>query len=131
MKSDGSPIALVVEDDEHIAFLLQRLLERAGYAVQVMHDGAAAKAFVEREAPVAVALLDTMLPFHDGLALVQQMRATPGWNEVPALLLMLKSQEGDIGQARRAGVDDCIVKPFDPHEVLARVKRLAQPALAG
>lgn len=130
MTPDGHLTALVVDDDEHIAHLLRLLLERAGYAVQVLHDGAAAKSFIEREEPVSVALLDAMMPFHDGLALVKVMRATPGWDQVPALLMVLRSREADIQAALQCGADDCIVKPLQPEDVLARVERLAQPAHA-
>lgn len=128
MTPEARPSALVVDDDEHLACLLQLLLERAGYAAQVLHDGAAAKAFIAQEPPVAVALLDVMLPFHDGPALVQAMRATPGWERVPAILLTPKSQDNPLASALAAGADGCIAKPVEPAKVLACVERLAKLA---
>ena len=120
------PCALVIEDDEHIGQLLQFMLERENYRVHLARDGRAAKAFIETQPAPAIALLDVMLPFFDGFQLVAQVRAQPGWETVPVIMLTAKTQERDIVRALDAGANDYIVKPFQPKELMARVRRLAK-----
>ena len=78
--------------------------------------------------PPACALLDVMLPFHDGFQLVRVLRAQPGWERVPVILLTAKTQERDIVRGLEAGADDYVVKPFQPNELLARLRRLVRAA---
>lgn len=117
----------MVEDDEHIGQLLKFMLERAGYAVALATDGRVAQAHIQSQPPPAVALLDVMLPFLDGLELVGLLRKQPGWESVPVMMLTAKAQERDIERALAAGANDYIVKPFLPEELLARLRRLAPP----
>lgn len=129
MTASKIPNALVAEDDEIVAQLLALLLERAGYAVHSVRDGLAARAFIEAEAAPDVVLLDVMMPFHDGVELVRRIRTQPGWERVPTLMLTSKSDEADIVEALEAGANDYVVKPFQPNELLARVRRFAQGGL--
>jgi two-component system, OmpR family, alkaline phosphatase synthesis response regulator PhoP len=69
-----------------------------------------------------------MLPFFDGFQLVGMVRAQAGWETVPVIMLTAKTQERDIVRALDAGANDYIVKPFQPKELLARVRRLAKVA---
>jgi DNA-binding response OmpR family regulator len=121
-----TPTALVVEDDEHIAHLLQFMLERNGYAVHMARDGRQGQALIETLAPTSVALFDVMLPFVDGFQLVRLLRAQPGWRDVPVLMLTAKTQERDIVTALDGGANDYVVKPFQPNELLARLRRLSR-----
>jgi len=121
------PIALVVEDDEHIGQLLKFMLERVGYTVALAADGRAAQAHIQSQAAPAVALLDVMLPYLDGLQLVGLVRSQPGWESVPVIMLTAKAQERDIARALAAGANDYIVKPFQPEELLARLRRFVRP----
>ena len=118
--------ALVVEDDDHIAHLLKFMLEREGYQVHVANEGRAGKEFIETQPPPAFVLLDVMLPFHDGFQLVTLLRAQPAWQSVPVIMLTAKTQERDIVRALDAGANDYIVKPFQPNELLARLRRLVK-----
>ena len=78
MTIEQAPI-LVVEDDEHIGQLLHFMLERQGYRVQLLTDGlAASKAIEELPAPPRMILLDVMLPYIDGIAIVSLIRARLG-----------------------------------------------------
>jgi len=120
------PRVLVVEDDENIGQLLQFMLERSGYAPVLLANGRDAADFIAREAPPALALFDVMLPYRDGFELVGLARAQPGWAEVPLLMLSAKSQERDIVRALEAGANDYVLKPFQPQELLARIKRLVR-----
>lgn len=128
--TDAVPSILVVEDDEHIAELLKFLLERQGYHVELCVDGRAARTFIEAcTTTPAMILLDVMLPFIDGFELVHTVRAHEGWDEVPILMLTAKTMEQDIVRALDAGANDFVIKPFQPQELLARLRRfLKTPA---
>lgn len=114
---------LVVEDDEHISHLLQFMLKRNGFTIHIVRDGREAKDFIENNSPPDVVLLDVMLPFFDGFALVAILRAQPEWKVTPVIMLTAKTQERDIVRALEAGANDYILKPFQPAELLARIKR--------
>ena len=119
--------ALVVEDDEHIAHLLKFMLERAGWRVEMARDGRAAQAIIASQPAPSICLFDVMLPFLDGLQLVSLVRRQPGWETVPVLMLTAKAQERDIVRALDAGANDYILKPFQPEELLARLRRFTRP----
>lgn len=116
---------LMVEDEEDIAFLIRFLLERNGYQVEHASDGKQALERLtqsERNTPNLV-LMDIMLPYHDGLEVLAQLRAQPAWESVPVLMLTAKAREADIIRALELGADDYVTKPFQPDELLARVRR--------
>jgi DNA-binding response OmpR family regulator len=117
-----APGILLIEDDEHIAFILRFLLERSGFEVELASDGRQAVARLESPPP-ALVLMDIMLPYHDGLEILARLRNQPAWGEVPVLMLTAKAREGDIVRALDLGADDYVTKPFQPEEVLARVRR--------
>ncbi|HEY1103462.1 MAG TPA: response regulator [Burkholderiaceae bacterium] len=118
------PSVLVVEDDEHIAHLLRFMLERSQYRVDLARDGRAARQYIESRPVPRVVLLDVMLPYIDGFELVSLLRQQPGWQAVPVIMLTAKTQEQDIVRALDAGANDYIVKPFQPNELMARLRRL-------
>jgi len=125
MTSSEAPHSiLIVEDDEHIAYLLEFMLQREGYQVVRLTDGQAAAKLIVDQPPPSLALLDVMLPYIDGFQLVKLIRANSTWNEVPIVMLSAKGQERDIVNALDAGADDYIVKPFQPMELTARIKRI-------
>lgn len=114
---------LVVEDDRVIATLLKHLLERQGYAVDLMMDGRAAEERLSGNPPGLV-LLDVMLPFMDGFELIERIRDTDGWRDVPVIMLTARSQERFVVRALEAGANDYVIKPFKPGELTARIRRL-------
>jgi DNA-binding response OmpR family regulator len=124
--SGNKPVALVVEDDDQIAYLLKFILEREGFDVRIAADGKTAQEAIAKLAPPAVVTLDVMLPHVDGFQLLAEIRARPGWQSLPVLMLTSKSQEKDIVRALEAGAQDYIVKPFKPDELRARIKRLVK-----
>lgn len=119
---------LIVEDDEHIAFLLEYMLQREGFATICAADGRQAERIIAAEAPPALVVLDYMLPYRSGLELISMIRARTEWKDVPAMMLTAKSQEQDIVACLDAGVNDYVVKPFQPNEILARLRRLLRVA---
>ena len=130
MGEAARPTALVVEDDEEIAYLLTFLLEKEGYAVTVARDGEAARGIIAAGAPPAVVTLDYMLPHFNGLELLEIMRANTAWQDVPVVMLTARSQQKDKSRAREFGATAYLVKPFKPEELRACIRTLtgARPA---
>lgn len=122
----SSTTVLVVEDNNEISYLIQFLLEREGFAVQLARDGRAAEQMIPTMAPPDLVILDVMLPYTDGYQLLAQIRGREEWKPVPVIMLTAKSQEKDIVRALEAGASDYVVKPFQPNELLARVRRLTK-----
>lgn len=120
---------LVVEDEPDIAYLLRFIMERQGFGVDSRADGRAALEALEGPVPDLI-LTDLMLPYLDGVELIQRVRERDGWKTVPIVMLTARSGESDIVRAFDNGADDYIVKPFQPDELLARVKRLLRRTLA-
>lgn len=124
VSNDSVNTILVVEDDDHIAQVLSFILERQGYQVILATDGLKARELIEsREQPPCLVLLDVMLPYIDGFEVVQIVRARAGWENTPVVMLTAKTMEQDIVRALDAGANDYIVKPFQPSELLARIRR--------
>lgn len=115
---------MIVEDDEHIAQLLVFIFQRDGFKTIYAADGQVAEQMIEHNAPPVLILLDVMLPYQDGFNLLRKIRTQPNWEELPVIMLTAKSQESDIVRALNAGANDYVVKPFQPSELLARVRRL-------
>ena len=119
----AAPRILMVEDEEDIAFLIRFLLERNGYAVEHAADGRQALDYLVDSPVPDLVLLDIMLPYHDGLEILERLRTQPNWQTVPVLMLTAKAREADIVRALELGADDYVTKPFQPDELLARLRR--------
>jgi DNA-binding response OmpR family regulator len=124
----AQPTVLVVEDDVHIAHVLTFMLERQGYHVTHVADGRAATAHVIANPAPGLVLLDVMLPYVDGFEIVGLIRAQEAWRETPVIMLTAKNTERDTVRALDAGADDFIIKPFQPQELLARLRRFLKAA---
>lgn len=119
---------LIVEDDEDMVTLLQFLLEREGYQAVVATEGRQARTLVETLPPPRLVLLDVMLPYHNGFELVTYIRSKEPWHDVPIVMLTADSAERDIVRALDAGASDYVVKPFNPKELMARLRRFLKTA---
>ena len=124
MSDSASQRILMVEDEEDIAFLIRFMLERHGFVVDHAADGRQAIEKITTSSPPDLTLMDIMLPYHDGLELIERLRAQAGWEQVPVLMLTAKAREADIVRALELGADDYVTKPFQPEELLARIRRL-------
>jgi DNA-binding response OmpR family regulator len=114
---------LMADDDEDIVNLVRFLLARQGYEIHVAADGRQTLEIIEKISPPRLILLDIMLPYMDGFELISHVRKKPGWQDVPIVMLTAKSSERDIVRALDAGANDYMVKPFNPEELLARLRR--------
>jgi two-component system, OmpR family, alkaline phosphatase synthesis response regulator PhoP len=114
----------IIEDDEVIRTLLGHILKREGYDVETASSGKdAVDMAIIMEIPPHLVLSDIMMPYLDGFQVVTALRALPGWEHVPMVMLTSKGQEQDIVRALDNGADDYLVKPFQPGELLARLRR--------
>jgi DNA-binding response OmpR family regulator len=125
-KRANGAMALIVEDDNKSSYLLQFILQREGYTVELARNGRDAQRMISELEPPALVMLDVMLPYIDGFQLLGLMRGKPAWKDVPIVMLTAKSQENDIVRALDAGANDYIVKPFNLDELRARVRRLVK-----
>ena len=114
---------LGVEDNEHAAYLLRTLLERAGYSVIVSPDGRDALAKLVSMEPVDLVMLDLMLPYVSGYQVLIEARQNPKWQRVPIVVVTARTLEMDAVRALETGANDFIRKPFSPEELVARVRR--------
>ena len=111
---------LLVEDDPRLAEMLQQYLGQAGFNVTVAPLGSAALALLAR-ADFDAVLLDLMLPDMDGLDLCRQLRAK---NDIPVLMLTARGDAIDRIVGLELGADDYLAKPFEPRELLARLRAI-------
>jgi DNA-binding response OmpR family regulator len=114
---------LIVEDNEHAAYLLRTLLEHAGFVVSVSPDGRDALAKLVSLEPVDIVLLDLMLPYVSGYQVLIEARQNPKWQDVPIIVVTARTLEMDAVRALQTGANDFVRKPFLPEELLARVRR--------
>jgi two-component system alkaline phosphatase synthesis response regulator PhoP len=124
---------LVVDDDREIVRMVRGYLEQAGYGVTDAHDGETALHLLRRERPDLI-LLDLMLPKRDGWELTRLLRADPQLATVPIIMLTARIEDGDKIVGLELGADDYITKPFNPREMLARVRailRISQRVQSG
>ena len=117
---------LVADDDKNICELLRLYLAKEGYTVQLAYDGTAALAEFERAKPDMV-LLDVMMPGMDGWEVCRKIRAA---GQTPIIMLTAKGETYDKVLGLELGADDYIVKPFEPKEVVARIKAVLRRCAA-
>lgn len=110
---------LVVDDDVRLRNLLQRFLEDQGYVVRTVADAVQMDRVLAREL-FALIVLDFMLPGEDGLAICRRLR--DGGNNTPIIMLTARGADSDRIIGLEAGADDYLPKPFNPQELLARMK---------
>lgn len=116
------PQILMIEDDARLASMVGEYLEREGYAFSHVGTGEDGLAAVQAQQPDMV-LLDLMLPGMDGLEVCRRLRSQAGTTaQVPLLMLTAKGDPMDRVVGLEMGADDYLPKPFEPRELLARVR---------
>ena len=117
---------LIVDDDKEIRNLLTDYLEQADYRVSAVGDGKAMRRVLEANR-IDLVILDLMLPGEDGLTLCRELR---GKTNLPVLMLTARGDEVDRIIGLEMGADDYLAKPFNPRELLARIKSVVRRAQA-
>jgi DNA-binding response OmpR family regulator len=115
---------LVVEDEASIASFVSLYLKNAGYEVRTAANGADALASAERDKPSLI-VLDLMLPDIDGIEICRRIRQK---SDVPILMLTARDEDVDKIIGLEVGADDYLTKPFNPRELVARVKSILRRA---
>jgi DNA-binding response OmpR family regulator len=115
---------LVVEDEASIASFVAAYLKNAGYAVRTTASGAEALKLVASEKP-ALVVLDLMLPDMDGVEVCKRIRQT---TDLPVLMLTARDEDVDKIIGLEVGADDYMTKPFNPRELVARVRAILRRA---
>jgi DNA-binding response OmpR family regulator len=118
---------LLVEDEQHIASLVELYLRNAGFGVEHVANGAEAIEAAARVRP-ALVILDLMLPGMDGLEICRRLRAS---GSVPIVMLTARDAEVDRVLGLELGADDYVTKPFSPRELVARVKAVLRRTEGG
>ncbi len=112
---------LVVDDDKEVVRLMRAYLEQAGYEVLVAYDGESAVHNLRREKPDLV-LLDLMLPDRDGYDITRLVRSDTALAHIPIIMLTARVDDTDKIIGLELGADDYVTKPYNPREVVARVR---------
>lgn len=113
---------LVVDDDVEICELLQNYLQQQGYHVLFKHSGDGILSYIELE-QIDLIVLDVMLPGEDGLSLCKKIR---DHSDVMIIMLSAMGEDSDRIVGLEMGADDYLPKPFNPRELLARIKSLVR-----
>ena len=121
------PHVLLVDDDERIRSLLQKYLVRNGYLVTTARDAGHARRLLSG-LDFDIGILDVMMPGDDGMVLTRELRE--GRPDLPILLLTAKGETADRIAGLEAGADDYLAKPFEPKELLLRLKAILRRAPA-
>lgn len=114
------PRILVVDDEKDIRELIAFYLHKEGFDVLEAGNGEEALEIFENEY-VDLGIIDVMMPVMDGFELVEELKE---FKDVPVIMLTAKAESKDKLRGFSAGVDDYVVKPFDPSELMARVKAI-------
>ena len=125
MASPNTQTVLVVEDEGSIASFVSLYLKNAGYAVRTASTGSQALDQVASEMP-ALIVLDLMLPDIDGIEVCRRIRKS---SDVPILMLTARDEDVDKIIGLEVGADDYLTKPFNPRELVARVKSILRRAV--
>ncbi|MBN9406904.1 MAG: response regulator transcription factor [Burkholderiales bacterium] len=122
---------LMIEDDARLAAMVGEYLRQSGYGVAHAGDGESGLAMLQ-DAPVDLVVLDLMLPGIDGLEVCRRIRALPGdAARVPVLMLTAKGDPMDRIIGLELGADDYLPKPFEPRELLARIRAVLRRRQGG
>jgi two-component system alkaline phosphatase synthesis response regulator PhoP len=116
---------LVVDDDRKIVRLVGSYLEQAGMTVLTAYDGEAAMHMIRHERPDLI-VLDIMLPKRDGWEITRWLRADEHLAAIPIIMLTARVEDAEKIQGLNLGADDYLTKPFNPKEVVARVRAVVR-----
>jgi len=122
------PLILLVDDETAITDNLAPFLIRSGYAVETASNGEEALQKVDTHNPDLL-ILDVLMPLLDGREVLRRLRQAGNW--IPVILLTQVGEAGERAMALEEGADDYLNKPFDPHELVARIRAVLRRARPG
>lgn len=128
MNSEPRLKLLLVDDDQAISENLGAFLERAGFSVLKAGDGRRALEIIAKQSPDVV-VMDVLMPVMDGRQALRKLRAEENW--IPVILLTQIGESTERAMALEEGADDYLNKPFDPHELVARIRAVMRRARQG
>ena len=114
---------LIADDNEHVRESLASILEDEGYALWIAKDGAEALRKT-REVSPDILILDVMMPEMNGYEVCQTIKSDPDLKKTFVLMLSAKGQETERERGKEVGADEYFVKPFNPSELVARIKNV-------
>jgi two-component system phosphate regulon response regulator PhoB len=114
---------LVADDEEDVLKLVAMNLKSAGFLITTACDGPGALAAVRR-APPALAVLDIMMPGMSGLEVCRELKRDPAYAAIPIVILTARADEIDRILGFELGIDDYLLKPFSPRELVLRIKAI-------
>ncbi|WTW94729.1 response regulator transcription factor [Streptomycetaceae bacterium NBC_01309] len=120
--ADLRPTVLLADDDVAITEQLGPLLERSGFVVRTVHDGQAALQAATTGSTPDLIVLDVLMPHLDGREVLRRVRRSGAW--IPVILLTQVGESTERAMALEEGADDYLNKPFDPYELIARMRAL-------
>ena len=125
---NSKPFILLVDDETAITNNLSPFLTRSGFIVEVASNGEEALQKVAAQRPDLL-ILDVLMPLLDGREVLRQLRQAGNW--IPIILLTQVGEAGERAMALEEGADDYLNKPFDPHELVARIRAVLRRARPG
>ena len=125
---EKKPHILLVDDEQDITSNLSAYLSRSGFETSTAADGEEALQQVEKHPPDLI-VLDVLMPKIDGREVLRQLRQSDNWT--PVILLTQVGEASERAMALEEGADDYLNKPFDPHELVARMRAVLRRARPG
>jgi DNA-binding response OmpR family regulator len=119
----AKPVILIVDDEEDVVNLWQRALIMEGFDVLPAYDGITALDLAESEQP-ALILLDIMMPMMSGYEVCQQVKSNPQTQHIPVLCVTSAQSAEVASNARKAGAQGLMVKPFTTRELVVQINRM-------
>ena len=114
---------LFIEDEVDIVTLMQARLVSQGYQMLSAFDGEEGLKMVQEEKPDLI-LLDKIMPKMDGLEVCQRLKSDPKTKDIPIIIVSASGEKDLPERCQAAGADDLIIKPFEPEDLLFRIKKL-------
>lgn len=116
------PKVLVVEDEPENQLAIQVILTVEGFEVVSVEDGRLALQTAKEHRPDLI-LLDVMMPEINGFEVLAQLRHDEATKDIPVIMLTALAQRSDVAKAVEAGVDDYVAKPFEPGDLIERIRK--------
>lgn len=114
---------LIVDDEPNILLSVEFLMQREGHEVVTARDGQEAVELLAAAKPDLM-ILDVMMPRKNGFEVCNEVRADPGFADMPILMLTAKGREAEVKKGESLGADAYVTKPFSTHELVVKVQAL-------